>query len=210
MSTNVNNLAAEAKALDPLGILESQGHLLPVVDTGEASDLDLTAEKRKEKELEGSQPLTNQKHEEFCQYLTGWVGDGQRMKAYAAYEKVYSSKGKSIKSPRSLAARLMAQPEVAARIKYLDAKVEAMRRHDYRAAQREIDELRLSVIARASKNSKMIPLALIAARDFEKAHGLDESESADEETKSLSIAETDGFGSIRAAILKVTRKKKPE
>lgn len=124
----------------------------------------------KPKAESGSVPLKNRKRELFCEALTGWGGDGTRCANYKAYETAY---GKTGSTARSESTRLLAIPEVKARVEYLSRKVAEAKHHDYLAAQQCFDEFRLGVVERAMVNPKLVPMALVAARDFEKAHGLE-------------------------------------
>lgn len=118
----------------------------------------------------GSRPLENRRREQFCRVLTGWGGDGVRKTNCEAYSRVY---GRSGATARTQSSWLMSVPEVRERVEWLERRVDEARRHDYLSAQREIDELRLSLVERARHNSKLAAVALAAARDFEAAHGLD-------------------------------------
>jgi len=162
--TQQNTTIEAVKRIDPLGELPPVGHLLP--------DTELFP---KQKAEAGAEPLKNRKREAFCVALTGWGGNGRRIENYKAYEQAY---GKGGATARSESTHLLTVPEVEERVKYLERKVHEAKRHDYLAAQQEIDELRLGVIERAKANAKLVPMALVAARDFEKAHGLDEQKPA--------------------------------
>ncbi len=118
----------------------------------------------------GARPLANRRREQFCRVLTGWGGDGVRKTNCEAYARVY---GRSGATARTQSSWLMSVPEVRERVEWLERRVDEARRHDYLSAQREIDELRLSLVERARHNSKLAAVALAAARDFEAAHGLD-------------------------------------
>jgi len=139
----------EIKRLDPLGELPAVNHLLPKEEIF-----------KKEKNEPGAMPLKNRKRETFCTALTGWGASGVRIENCKAYEIAY---GKTGSTARSESTHLLAIPEVADRVRYLEKLVGEAKRHDYLAAQHEIDELRLGVIARARTNSKLMPMALVAA-----------------------------------------------
>lgn len=152
---------AEVKNAEPLFTMPAVEHLMPTDDVFP-----------KEKCEDGSKPLRNRKREAFCTALTGWGGDGKRIENYRAYEIAFGNGGASA---RANSTRLLAIPEVKARVEYLSRKVEEAKHHDYLAAQQSFDEFRLGVVERAKVNPKLVPMALVAARDFEKAHGLDAS-----------------------------------
>lgn len=159
-------------ALDPLceppdasGLLPPDGSPPPRADGGTARD-----GRRERRGEPGSRPLENRRREQFCRVLTGWGGDGVRKTNCEAYSKVY---GRSGATARTQSSWLMSVPEVRERVEWLERRVDEARRHDYLSAQREIDELRLSLVERARHNSKLAAVALAAARDFEAAHGLD-------------------------------------
>ena len=192
---NAFELMKDAKSIDPLGVMPEVSHLLPT------SSLDLTAQAKKP--AEGAVPLKNRKREQFAQVLTGWGGDGKRKRNHEAYTEVY---GKTGATARTQSSWLLSIPEVKARVAYLEAKVEEARRHDYKAAQQEIDELRLGLIERGKKNPKLAQVALAAARDFEAAHGLNEEPTRTETTKIEGIVGGDGLNGVRAILAKVTRR----
>lgn len=192
---NAFELMRDAKSIDPLGVMPEVSHLLPT------SSLDLTAQAKKP--AEGAVPLKNRKREQFAQVLTGWGGDGLRKRNHEAYTEVY---GKTGATARTQSSWLLSIPEVKARVEYLEAKVEEARRHDYKAAQQEIDELRLGLIERGKKNPKLAQVALAAARDFEAAHGLNEEPTRTETTKIEGIVGGDGLNGVRAILAKVTRR----
>lgn len=149
---------SEVKNAEPLFTMPAVGHLMPTDDVFP-----------KEKCEDGSKPLKNRKREAFCEALTGWGGDGKRIENFRAYEIAF---GKSV-GARANSTRLLAIPDVRARVEYLSRKVAEAKHHDYLAAQQSFDEFRLGVVERAKKNPKLVPMALVAARDFEKAHGLE-------------------------------------
>lgn len=196
--TNPNNLPAEAAKIDPLGMKMEVSHLLPSA-TGTLFPKGTTEA--------GAKPLENKKQEAFAVALTGWGGDGKRITNCKAYEIAY---GKGGSTARSESTRLLARPEVKARVEYLEKRVAEAKRHDYLAAQQDIDEFRLQVVERAKKNPKLVPIALIAARDFEKAHGLEQTAGAaiSEETE---IAESrEVLPGILATIRKVVKRTRKE
>lgn len=192
---NAFELMLDAKSIDPLGVMPEVSHLLPT------SSLDLTAQVKKP--AEGAVPLKNRKREQFAQVLTGWGGDGKRKRNHEAYTEVYGKVGATARTQSSW---LLSIPEVKARVAYLEAKVEEARRHDYKAAQQEIDELRLGLIERGKKNPKLAQVALAAARDFEAAHGLNEEPTRTETTEIKGIVGGDGLSGVRAILAKVTRR----
>ena len=192
---NAFELMLDAKSIDPLGVMPEVSHLLPT------SSLDLTAQAKKP--AEGAVPLKNRKREQFAQVLTGWGGDGKRKRNHEAYTEVY---GKTGATARTQSSWLLSIPEVKVRVAYLEAKVEEARRHDYKAAQQEIDELRLGLIERGKKNPKLAQVALAAARDFEAAHGLNEESARTETTEIKGIVGGDGLSGVRAILAKVTRR----
>lgn len=195
LTENAVELANEAQALDPLGVMPDVSHLLP------QSSIDLTGDAKKAED--GALPLKNAKREQFCEILTGWGGDGLRKRNFEAYEIVYGKKGATARTQSSW---LLSIPEVKARVEYLERKVAEARRHDYKVAQQEIDELRLGLIQRGKKNPKLAQLALAAARDFEAAHGLNEEPTRTETTKIEGIVGGDGLSGVRAILAKVTRR----
>lgn len=195
LTENAVELANEAQALDPLGVMPDVSHLLP------QSSIDLTGDAKKAED--GALPLKNAKREQFCEILTGWGGDGLRKRNFEAYEIVYGKKGATARTQSSW---LLSIPEVKARVEYLERKVAEARRHDYKVAQQEIDELRLGLIQRGKKNPKLAQLALAAARDFEAAHGLNEEPARTETTKIEGIVGGDGLSGVRAILAKVTRR----
>lgn len=195
LTENAVELTNEAQVLDPLGVMPDVSHLLP------QSSIDLTAEAKKP--AEGAVPLKNRKREQFAQVLTGWGGDGKRKRNHEAYTEVY---GKTGATARTQSSWLLSIPEVKARVAYLEAKVEEARRHDYKAAQQEIDELRLGLIERGKKNPKLAQVALAAARDFEAAHGLNEEPTRTETTEIKGIVGGDGLSGVRAILAKVTKR----
>lgn len=195
LTENAVELANEAQALDPLGVMPDVSHLLP------QSSIDLTGDAKKAED--GALPLKNAKREQFCEILTGWGGDGLRKRNFEAYEIVYGKKGATARTQSSW---LLSIPEVKARVEYLERKVAEARRHDYKVAQQEIDELRLGLIQRGKKNPKLAQLALAAARDFEAAHGLNEEPTRTETTKFEGIVGGDGLSGVRAILAKVTRR----
>lgn len=188
-------LMRDAKSIDPLGVMPEVSHLLPT------SLIDLTAQAKKP--AEGAVPLKNRKREQFAQVLTGWGGDGKRKRNHEAYTEVY---GKAGATARTQSSWLLSIPEVKARVAYLEAKVAEARRHDYKAAQQEIDELRLGLIERGKKNPKLAQVALAAARDFEAAHGLNEEPTRTETTEIKGIVGGDGLSGVRAILAKVTKR----
>lgn len=156
----------EFKRADPLGKLPEVSHLLP----------DPAAAMMPKAKCEpGAKPLKNRKREAFCQALTGWGGDGKRIENYRAYEIAY---GKSGSTARSESTHLLAIAEVRERVEWLERRVAEAKRHNYLAAQQSFDEFRLGLVEKAKINSKLAPLALAAARDFEKAHGLEQAAAA--------------------------------
>lgn len=159
-------------ALDPLCEPPDASGLLPPDDSPPPrADGGTERDGRRERRGEpGSRPLENRRREQFCRVLTGWGGDGVRKTNCEAYSKVY---GRSGATARTQSSWLMSVPEVRERVEWLERRVDEARRHDYLSAQREIDELRLSLVERARHNSKLAAVALAAARDFEAAHGLD-------------------------------------
>lgn len=190
-------LVRAAAAVDPLGVMPDVGHLMPQGDAG-GSSLDLTGDAKKCES--GAAPLANKRREKFCQVLTGWGGDGTRKRNCEAYEIVY---GKGGATARTQSSWLLAIPEVKARVEYLERKVDEAKRHDWRAAQQEIDELRLGLVERAKKNSKLAALALAAARDFEAAHGLKSETAQPSAAMEIKAFEGDGLGGVRAVLAKV-------
>lgn len=199
MGENGAELKQAVLQLDPLGVMPEVGHLLPP-----AAPLDLTAEARKPES--GSVPLRNRKREEFCKVLTGWGGDGLRKRNHEAYTAVY---GKTGATARTQSSWLLSIPEVRDRVEWLERKVEEAKRHDYRAAQQEIDELRLGIIERGKKNSKLAAVALAAARDFEAAHGLAAKSARSDavEVGAVGAIEVgDGLNAVRAILAKVVRR----
>ena len=195
--SGVSGLKQETLALDPLGVMPDVGHLLP---TDASAPLDLTATAKKPES--GAAPLKNRKREEFCRVLTGWGGDGNRKRNCEAYEAVY---GKGGATARTQSSWLLAQLEVKERVEWLERKVMEAKRHDYLAAQQEIDELRLGIIERAKNNSKLAAVALAAARDFEAAHGLNDAPERTETTEVHAVS-GDGLGAVRAVLAKVVRR----
>lgn len=191
----LEEMRSAVAGLDPLGVVPGTGHLLPAA--GEAPDL---IAKAKSGEA-GSAPLKNRRREEFCRILTGWGGDGIRKKNCEAYERVY---GKSGATARTQSSWLLSIPEVRERVAWLEKKVSEAKRHDYLAAQREIDELRLGIIERAKKNSKLAAVALVAARDFEAAHGLNEAQGS-ESVEVAAASVDDVLGSVRAILARVVK-----
>lgn len=149
------------KKVQPLFELPPVDHLMPT------DSVQLFPKKRAEP---GAKPLKNRKREAFCEALTGWGGSGKRIENYKAYEIAY---GKTGATARSESTHLLAIPEVKERVEYLERKVAEAKHHDYLAAQQSFDEFRLGLVEKAKSNSKLAPLALAAARDFERAHGLD-------------------------------------
>ena len=194
---NAAELVAEAKRLDPLGVMPDVGHLLPV---GDSAEVDLVGEAKKAEP--GAAQLKNRRREQFCQVLTGWGGDGLKKKNHEAYTIVY---GKDGATARTQSSWLLSQPDVKARVDYLERKVSEARRHDHRAAQQEIDELRLGLIERGRRSSKLAAVALAAARDYEAAHGLNEVPAKRTEVEVQRI-DSDGFGAVKAALVKVMKK----
>lgn len=201
LTENAAGLANEAELLDPLGVMPEVGHLLPKEDSRDLSPIDLTGDAKKAED--GALPLKNAKREQFCEILTGWGGDGLRKRNFEAYETVYGKKGATARTQSSW---LLSIPEVKARVEYLERKVAEARRHDYKVAQQEIDELRLGLIQRGKKNPKLAQLALAAARDFEAAHGLNEEPTRTETTEIKGIVGGDGLSGVRAILAKVTKR----
>lgn len=201
LTENAAELANEAELLDPLGVMPEVGHLLPKEDSRDFSHIDLTGDAKKAED--GALPLKNAKREQFCEILTGWGGDGLRKRNFEAYEVVYGKKGATARTQSSW---LLSIPEVKARVEYLERKVAEARRHDYKVAQQEIDELRLGLIQRGKKNPKLAQLALAAARDFEAAHGLNEEPTRTETTEIKGIVGGDGLSGVRAILAKVTKR----
>lgn len=199
-------LKQAALLLDPLGVTPDVGHLLPK-ETGPLAapnpaqgGIDLIGDAKRPES--GAVPLRNRRREEFCKVLTGWGGDGLAKKNHEAYEAVYGAGGATARVNSS---RLLAEPEVKERVEWMERKVAEARRHDYRAARQEIDELRLGIIERAKKNSQLAAVALAAARDFEAAHGLNE-EPTRTETTEIRAVEGDALTGVRAVLAKVIRK----
>lgn len=201
LTENAAELANEAELLDPLGVMPEVGHLLPKEDSRDLSPIDLTGDAKKAED--GALPLKNAKREQFCEILTGWGGDGLRKRNFEAYEVVYGKKGATARTQSSW---LLSIPEVKARVEYLERKVAEARRHDYKVAQQEIDELRLGLIQRGKKNPKLAQLALAAARDFEAAHGLNEEPTRTETTEIKGFVGGDGLSGVRAILAKVTKR----
>ena len=201
LTENAAELTNEVKLLDPLGVMPEVGHLLPKEDSRDLSPIDLTGDAKKAED--GALPLKNAKREQFCEILTGWGGDGLRKRNFEAYEAVYGKKGATARTQSSW---LLSIPEVKARVEYLERKVAEARRHDYKVAQQEIDELRLGLIQRGKKNPKLAQLALAAARDFEAAHGLNEEPTRTETTEIKGIVGGDGLSGVRAILAKVTKR----
>ena len=201
LTENAAELTNEVKLLDPLGVMPEVGHLLPSEDSRDLSPIDLTGDAKKAED--GALPLKNAKREQFCEILTGWGGDGLRKRNFEAYEIVYGKKGATARTQSSW---LLSIPEVKARVEYLERKVAEARRHDYKVAQQEIDELRLGLIQRGKKNPKLAQLALAAARDFEAAHGLNEEPTRTETTEIKGIVGGDGLSGVRAILAKVTKR----
>jgi hypothetical protein len=195
LTENAVELANEAQVLDPLGVMPDVSHLLP------QSSIDLTGDAKKAED--GALPLKNVKREQFCEILTGWGGDGLRKRNFEAYEIVYGKKGATARTQSSW---LLSIPEVKARVEYLERKVAEARRHDYKVAQQEIDELRLGLIQRGKKNPKLAQVALAAARDFEAAHALNEEPARTETTKIEGFVGGDGLSGVRAILAKVTKR----
>ena len=194
-------LEAEAAKVDALAERKDMAHMLPRAEAPGARAI--LAERREDKAHDGSKALKNARQEEFCEVLTGWGGDGKRKTNYEAYTLVYGSKGGSARASSS---KLLARPEVAARVRFLAKEVAKARRHDYLAAQQSIDELRLHIIDRAKNNIKLAPVALMAARDFEKAHGLDEKPEEDAQTTEIAaIEQSDARTGVRAILARVTK-----
>ena len=194
---NGKSLIKQAQLLDPLGVMPEVSHLLP----GEMPPLNLTAETKKGES--GSAPLKNRKREQFAQVLTGWGGDGLPKKNHEAYTIVYHKEGATARTQSSW---LLSIPEVKARVEYLERKVAEAKRHDYKAAQQEIDELRLGLIERGKNNHKLAHLALQAAKDFEAAHGLNEEPTRTETTEIQAVSGGDGLSGVRAVLARVIRK----
>jgi hypothetical protein len=192
-------LVRAAAAIDPLGVMPDVGHLMPQGGATGAA-LDLTGEARKGEA--GAAPLANKRREKFCQVLTGWGGDGLRKRNCEAYEIVY---GKGGATARTQSSWLLAIPEVKERVEWLERKVEEAKRHDWRAAQQEIDELRLGLVEKAKNNSKLAALALAAARDFEAAHGLKKEGAPASAAMEIQAVEGDGLGGVRAILAKVIK-----
>jgi hypothetical protein len=195
LTENAVELVNEAQVLDPLGVMPDVSHLLP------QSSIDLTGDAKKAED--GALPLKNVKREQFCKILTGWGGDGLRKRNFEAYEIVYGKKGATARTQSSW---LLSIPEVKARVEYLERKVAEARRHDYKVAQQEIDELRLGLIQRGKKNPKLAQVALAAARDFEAAHALNEEPARTETTKIEGFVGGDGLSGVRAILAKVTKR----
>ena len=124
-----------------------------------------------------------------------------RKKNCEAYERVY---GKSGATARTQSSWLLSIPEVRERVAWLEKKVSEAKRHDYLAAQREIDEMRLGIIEKAKKNSKLAAVALVAARDFEAAHGLNEAQGS-ESAEVAAASVDDVLGSVRAILARVVK-----
>lgn len=200
-AADVPRLVEEAEVLDPLGVMPEVGHLLPAEHSSAVKSVDLTAEAKKPEC--GAVPLKNRKREEFCRVLTGWGGDGTRKRNCEAYEKVYGKKGATARTQSSW---LLSIPEVKERVAYLERKVEEAKRHDYLAAQQEIDELRLGLVERGKKNAKLAAVALAAARDFEAAHGLRAEARSSETVEEVAAVAGDALGGVRAILAKVIRR----
>ena len=194
---NGKSLIKQAQLLDPLVVMPEVSHLLP----GEMPPLNLTAEAKKGES--GSAPLKNRKREQFAQVLTGWGGDGLPKKNHEAYTIVYGKEGATARTQSSW---LLSIPEVKARVEYLERKIAEAKRHDYKAAQQEIDELRLGLIERGKNNHKLAHLALQAAKDFEAAHGLNEEPTRTETTEIQAVSGGDGLSGVRAVLARVIRK----
>ena len=198
---NGKSLIKQAQLLDPLGVMPEVSHLLPGEGNETLPPLNLTAEVKKGEP--GSAPLKNRKREQFAQVLTGWGGDGLRKKNHEAYTLVYHKEGATARTQSSW---LLAIPEVKARVEYLERKVAEAKRHDYKTAQQEIDELRLGLIERGKNNHKLAHLALQAAKDFEAAHGLNEEPTRTETTEIQAVSGGDGLSGVRAVLARVIRK----
>lgn len=192
---------AEVKAVQPLFQMPPVDHLLPKADEPLFP---------KEQAEAGAKPLKNRKREAFCVALTGWGGDGIRIENYRAYEIAYGKRGATA---RSESTHLLAIPEVKARVEYLEKRVAEAKRHDYLAAQQSFDEFRLGVVERAKVNSKLVPMALAAARDFEKAHGLDSGAAAKttvETSETAEVRKSEVLTGITASLKRVVKTTKQE
>ena len=200
-AADVPRLVEAAQAIDPLGVMPEVGHLLPAEHSPAVRSVDLAAEAKKPEG--GALPLKNRKREEFCRVLTGWGGDGTRKRNCEAYEIVYGKKGATARTQSSW---LLSIPEVKERVAYLERKVEEAKRHDYLAAQQEIDELRLGLVERGKKNAKLAAVALAAARDFEAAHGLRAEARSSETVEEVAAVAGDALGGVRAILAKVIRR----
>ena len=193
IAADLPRLEGIAAKIDPLGVMPEVGHLLP-------GTIDLTGDAKRP--LPGAVPLKG-KREEFAKVLTGWGGDGVRKRNCEAYAAVYGRGGATARTQSSW---LLAQPEVKARVEYLERKVEEARRHDYLAACEEIDALRLGLVERGRKNSKLAAVALAAARDFEAAHGLAAKAARSDTVEVAAVEAGDALGAVRAILARVTRK----
>lgn len=189
-------LVRSACGIDPLGVMPEVGHLMPL---GAGAPGPEGEAKRGEP---GRAPLANRRRELFCRVLTGWGGDGLRKRNHEAYTVVYGKRGATARTQSSW---LLSVPEVKDRVAWLERKVEEAKRHDYMAAQQEIDELRLGLVERGKKNSKLAAVALAAARDYEAAHGL-RREPGRTETVEVQAVEGDALSGVRALVARVRRR----
>ena len=113
----------------------------------------------------GSEPLKNRQQEAFCAAATGYDG-GDPCTATDAYMKAYP-KAKSRNAARANAARLAAQPEVAARCRWMRGQLAEKGVMDAHAVRAKVLRLRLDVIDKTA-NTKNKHLALAAARDLDR------------------------------------------
>lgn len=112
----------------------------------------------------GSEPLANRRHEAFARRVSGWE-TGEPATGKAAYMAAWP--GCKEASAKSNAARVLARPEVAARVAALRERMAAAADADAAATLAMITRERLALAERCKGNSRTRGLALQAWRDVE-------------------------------------------
>lgn len=117
----------------------------------------------------GSRELAKRQWERFAGAVTGWTG-GEPSSSTDAYLAAYPKSRRA--SARANAARLLARPEVAARVRWLRSQLVETVLADAAALRRQLLNDRLKIVEKTKATSHKA-LALEAMRDIERSLGLD-------------------------------------
>lgn len=135
----------------------------------------------------GEQPLENDRHELFCQHVTGWGGTGEPVKGFEAYKSVYGITNEP--TARVNASRLLSRPDVQARCAWMRSRLAASVLMDKAAIRADLLSKRYKIVEK-TVNTRDKDIALAAMRDIEKSMGLDgpSVETTTEETSVTAAA----------------------